>query len=72
MPLLPPRAFGCSVAPTLDDRPRLQQERSMAMMPLHSRDGHLFVEVDGASWLLDTGAPVHSDAVLPVNAPGGK
>src|SRR5690554_3528836 len=57
MPLLPPRAFGRSVAPTLDDRPRLQEELSMAMMPLHSLDGHLFVEVDRALWLLDTGAP---------------
>ncbi len=29
----------------------------MATMPLHSRDGHLFVEVDGELWVLDTGAP---------------
>ncbi len=29
----------------------------MATMPLHFRDGHLFVELDGELWVLDTGAP---------------
>lgn len=29
----------------------------MAMKPLHFRNGHLFLDLDGALWLLDTGAP---------------
>ena len=29
----------------------------MTTSPLHLRDGHLFLEADGAWWLLDTGAP---------------
>ena len=29
----------------------------MPELPLHLRDGHLFLEVDGALWLFDTGAP---------------
>ncbi len=29
----------------------------MTTYPLHFRDGHLFVEVDGGLWLFDTGAP---------------
>lgn len=29
----------------------------MSMLPLQFRDGHLFVEVGGDLWLLDTGAP---------------
>ena len=29
----------------------------MTEYPLHLREGHLYVEVDGAMWLLDTGAP---------------
>src|SRR5262249_22933160 len=29
----------------------------MHTLPLRTQDGHLFVEVGGAPWLLDTGAP---------------
>ncbi len=29
----------------------------MATLPLHFRDGHLFLESDGGLWLIDTGAP---------------
>ncbi len=29
----------------------------MTTLPLHFRDGHLFVELDGELWLVDTGAP---------------
>jgi len=29
----------------------------MAELPLHLRDGHMFLEVAGAMWLVDTGAP---------------
>lgn len=29
----------------------------MTTAPLHLRDGHLFIELDDALWLLDTGAP---------------
>lgn len=30
----------------------------MSTVPLHLRDGHLFVEFDDELWLIDTGAPV--------------
>ncbi len=29
----------------------------MTTLPLHLRNGHLFLETAGALWLLDTGAP---------------
>jgi hypothetical protein len=29
----------------------------MTTYPLHLRDGHLFLQLDGALWLLDTGSP---------------
>lgn len=35
--------------------PRLTE--TMDTLPLRLRDGHVFTELDGGSWLLDTGAP---------------
>src|SRR5690606_25414735 len=53
----PPGIPRHSVVPKLNDRSHPNRSPPMATMPLHSRDGHLFVEVDGELWVLDTGAP---------------
>jgi hypothetical protein len=42
----------------------------MTELPLHLRDGHLFLELDGALWLLDTGAPASFGAAGTVTIEG--